>query len=335
MKKHYPSYTWEAHEVTSGDWTQTLFRITKSAINKDFTPTRQPVLLMQPYKSYVTDWFATVEFTNGETKKQFVEAQEADLWNKLTVRSADEDRAKVESDYAHSLLDTYMEKHPKRWETLYAKWKENTDNAAGIAVLDKILEEHNHGHSHGDGSHTHRLRNLSGDHAVTSECAQGTMDYFFERYDAVVKDIDTPAQFDKMEEYNKNTPITLFNYGFDVWVAGHRGTLYNTENSKASKSDAAYWNFSYKDASADVLASIDYISSATDKKVSYVGYEGGNQLMWYLLAMQGNGTEYAALDKVESFHAVSVCPWFGVDPSDVGKGWDDPATVSADVLNNL
>lgn len=95
------------------------------------------------------------------------------------------------------------------------------------------------------------------------------------------KSLEEPEGTTESAEYKSgpNVAITLFSYGFDVFVNGNRGTLYNKRRAdgKPARSTAAYWDFSYKEMGLnDVTASIELITNATGQsKMSYFGFSQG------------------------------------------------------------
>ena len=64
----------------------------------------------------------------------------------------------------------------------------------------------------------------------------------------------------------------------------------------------------------DQVANINYITEQTgSEQVSYLGYSAGTRQMYYLIGMAGEGNEVAqtAIDKVDKFISLAVCPWAG------------------------
>ena len=57
MKRNYPNYNWEVHEVTSSDgYISSLFHITGVKSAPAYTPTRQPVLVVNGSLSNSISW---------------------------------------------------------------------------------------------------------------------------------------------------------------------------------------------------------------------------------------------------------------------------------------
>ena len=129
-----------------------------------------------------------------------------------------------------------------------------------------------------------------------------------------------------MPEASDALQIMLFNYGYDVWWDGNRGTMYQRGSDEDEVDD--YWNFDFMTmATQDQTAQIEYVLSKSDyEKLSYIGYSMGTMQMYSLL---GLGVEDAAiqatLDKVDKFLSMASCPvWSNaIDTTDIMTGVPD------------
>jgi len=67
-----------------------------------------------------------------------------------------------------------------------------------------------------------------------------------------------------MPEPSESLPIFLFNAGFDVWIDGNRGSIYQRGHKDASIIPEKYWNFTMNEMGVeDQKAQIDYILKAS------------------------------------------------------------------------
>ena len=88
-----------------------------------------------------------------------------------------------------------------------------------------------------------------------------------------------------MTQPTKALPINLFDYGFDVWIDGNRGTIYQQQNEVYDREgeDGEYWNWTFREmAMEDQRAQIDHILSTERNlgvwsKLSYIGYSLGTR----------------------------------------------------------
>ena len=104
----------------------------------------------------------------------------------------------------------------------------------------------------------------------------------------------------------------MFDYGFDVWVDGNRGTPGNDENEDLDSTSAEYWAWDMREmALEDQTAQIDAVLAKSDyDKLAYVGYSLGTRQMLYLMGMAGeNDAAASAVTKVEKFLALGPCPY--------------------------
>lgn len=142
----------------------------------------------------------------------------------------------------------------ERWDRLAEYWLENND-----FDLNKALDD------------APEVEEKEGD---AQACLEAQINFMNERYNMAIEVLGTLKEDDPMPEPSEAIPIELFNYGFDVWVDGNRGTLYNDQHESLTRSDAAYWDFSYKQMAVnDTVAAINYITETADQAyLSYVGY---------------------------------------------------------------
>ena len=61
--------------------------------------------------------------------------------------------------------------------------------------------------------------------------------------------------------------------GFDVWIDGNRGTLYQRDHINESIDEKEYWDFSFYEMGLyDIPAEIEYITDFTGQEsLSYIG----------------------------------------------------------------
>ena len=86
-------------------------------------------------------------------------------------------------------------------------------------------------------------------------------------------------------------PFYLFDHGYDVWVNGNRGTVYNRQHINDTDGEkmmetSEYWDFDYTDmGTKDMPALIDFVAAATGSdKISQIGYAQGTAMMYHALA---------------------------------------------------
>lgn len=139
---------------------------------------------------------------------------------------------------------------PKRWNRVAEYWLENDD-----FDLNKALED---------------APAVEGLEADEQACLEANINFMNERYMMAVASLGTVdeetgkvLENEPMPEPSEAIPIELFNFGFDVWIEGNRGSIYNSENETLSRADQAYWNFSYKDMAMDQVEAINFITEKT------------------------------------------------------------------------
>ena len=244
-------------------------------------------------------WFYTASTVYGISKEEYAGQQEVALLAAIQNKDMTEDDKK---DLQYGLA-TIKADLPDRWETLSAYWLEE-----GIVDLETVLKGlPEWGEDEGDACMATAIKN-----GITE-------------YGKAVEDIGTAENFDAMSQPTKALPINLFDYGFDVWIDGNRGSLYQQQNADWTRSDSQYWDFTFREmAMEDQVAQIDYILSTERNagvwdKLSYVGYSLGTRQMFYLMGMAAeNEVARATVNKVDKFLALTVCPWSGnsgFDPS--------------------
>ena len=150
------------------------------------------------------------------------------------------------------------------------------------------------------------------------ECTATMITNSINEYAKAVEALGTAEASDAMTQPTKALPINLFDYGFDVWIDGNRGTIYQQQNEVYTRDDAEYWDWTFREmAMEDQTAQIDYILSTERNlgvwsKLSYIGYSLGTRQMFYLMGMAGeNEDAMDAVNKVDKFLALTVCPWSG------------------------
>lgn len=108
-------------------------------------------------------------------------------------------------------------------------------------------------------------------------------------------------------------PLLLADQGYDVWVGGHRGTLYQRGHSSLDSAvDEDYWGWGNVEmATEDLPAEIEYILSAADKDtLSYIGYSMGTMNMYYALGTaSADDMLNKTLNKVDRFLSMASCQY--------------------------
>jgi len=68
----------------------------------------------------------------------------------------------------------------------------------------------------------------------------------------------------KMPPINDALPIHLFNHGFDVWIVGNRGTLYQRGHYNDKITEDKYWDFSpIEMATEDLTTELEYAANTS------------------------------------------------------------------------
>lgn len=83
-----------------------------------------------------------------------------------------------------------------------------------------------------------------------------------------------------INDEDKSPGFFLANQGYDVWMTNNRGNKYCMTNTKLSRYEKSFWNFSFQEmGNSDQLAFITYIINYTGRqKVAVVGHsQGGSQ----------------------------------------------------------
>ena len=79
-------------------------------------------------------------------------------------------------------------------------------------------------------------------------------------------------------------PVALCRKGFVVYLVNGRGTPVSLHHEWLDFRDERYWDFSFEDLGADVLAAADHVFRAHGQKLLYVGHSQGANLMLTALA---------------------------------------------------
>jgi|LakMenE01Jun11ns_1017448.scaffolds.fasta_scaffold9581054_1 pimeloyl-ACP methyl ester carboxylesterase len=81
-------------------------------------------------------------------------------------------------------------------------------------------------------------------------------------------------------------PFLIADLGYDVWLGNNRGVNDYSKHETLTEDDAQYWDYTFADMGKfDVSAMINFITLKTGlSKISYMGFERGNQQMFYALA---------------------------------------------------
>ena len=107
-------------------------------------------------------------------------------------------------------------------------------------------------------------------------------------------------------------PLMMYNYGFDIWWDGNRGTTYQRDFDPDMVTDETYWDFNVNDmGTKDQPAQIEYILQKTGAPtLSYIGYSMGTMQMYSLLGHAAEDAELQkTVDKVDKFLSMTPCAW--------------------------
>jgi lysosomal acid lipase/cholesteryl ester hydrolase len=113
-----------------------------------------------------------------------------------------------------------------------------------------------------------------------------------------------------MPDYHDSIPISLINAGFDVWLDGNRGTLYQRETTPEQLEEAEFWDFTAMDMGMyDQPAQIEYILEQTGKEsLSFWGYSMGTmQIMYAIGVAQEDDALWATLQKIDKALLLTPC----------------------------
>ena len=188
-------------------------------------------------------------------------------------------------------ISRLKERMPQKWAALNEQFKKSEEDGGLGIDLDVVLKESP------DST-------LEGDELA---CALTIIDEQINTYEASLveglEDTPIPAPSEAI-------PLMMYNYGFDIWWDGNRGTKYQRDVDPDVVTD--YWDFDMTTMGInDQPAQIEYILQKTGaEKLSYIGYSMGTMQMYALL---GHAAEYAALqktvDKVDKFLSITPCAW--------------------------
>jgi hypothetical protein len=312
-----PEYTWEAVSVDAGpngDWPKTLFHITGNTNYPDFVPRRQPVLIVNGGTTNANTFFNSFKAAElaGQTRMSFAGAWEANLLQMIK----DED-----PNVLTCLTELKAAQEKKRWAELSKYWKEEnivdleqlltylTDEAA------KAAEEEADAAS---GTEATEQTQAEKDEAT---CASQQLSDSLAEYIMAVENEGWRSS-EPMPLPTKPLPVSLFDYGYDVWVDGNRGTTYQDGGKDRTLADT--WTWDFRDmALEDQVAQIDFITSVSKDYdfLSYIGYSLGTRQMYWLMdeANREDGSQAAkdALAKVDKFLSMTVCPYGTKDAADI------------------
>lgn len=115
-----------------------------------------------------------------------------------------------------------------------------------------------------------------------------------------------------MPEPHVSLPIRLFDEGYDVWIDGNRGGLYQRGHSDEDITQEKYWDWGMNQQGIeDQGAQIEYIIGATGQEsLNYVGYSMGTMQLYYALGMAAEDEELAkTFNNIEKFISTTPCSW--------------------------
>ena len=211
-------------------------RLTGSTKNPEFKPKRQPVLFVNGGTTNILTTLYGDGSVFGKTKEDFAGYWEQDLLAMIES----EDTKKDELLY---MLYTLKEENPSRWERLSTYWKADEEVTVDLeATLKTLIGEGEPKEEDGDSK--------EGDVAPKKEdlpdaCTQQKLSNSIAAYNKSVAMLGTDEDSKPMEEPSVSLVVQLFNYGFDVWVDGNRGSLYQRGKSE-DQSEEDYWNFTFR-----------------------------------------------------------------------------------------
>ena len=89
-------------------------------------------------------------------------------------------------------------------------------------------------------------------------------------------------------ELSDSIPVAFWNEGYDIWIQGNKGTVYQDGHTDPDISPADYWDFSYYDmGTEDIVAEIEYILAITGQEsLSFIGYSMSTAAMLYAAGIQ-------------------------------------------------
>ena len=187
----------------------------------------------------------------------------------------------------------------ERWNELNERWEsdfgENLDEA--IAKL----------RAETDKSEETQAR-VDGDFCTSQRIEDSLTEYFM-----ALDNLEWRSE-EQMPSPTKPLPLGLFDEGYDVWIDGNRGTVYQYGDKDRSSSDTWQWDFREM-ALEDQVAQIEFITSVSEDYdyLSYIGYSLGTRQMYWLMneANTESGSQAAknAIAKVDRFLSMTVCPY--------------------------
>lgn len=104
--------------------------------------------------------------------------------------------------------------------------------------------------------------------------------------------------------------IALFKAGFDIWLSGNRGTIYQRKHENADITEEEFWDYSTNNMAAeDIPAELEYILETTGKEsMSYIGSSMGTQQFIHTFGMsQYDDDLLETVNKVSSTHLITPC----------------------------
>ena len=112
-------------------------------------------------------------------------------------------------------------------------------------------------------------------------------------------------------EMSLSVPQRFFDEGYDIWIEGNRGTIWQRDHTDADITAEEYWDFSFYDmATQDIMAEVEYILGATgEESLSFVGYSMSTAQMIYAVGMQEEMDDVKnTLAKVDNALLITPCP---------------------------
>ena len=98
----------------------------------------------------------------------------------------------------------------------------------------------------------------------------------------------------------------LASRGHDVYIVNSRGTVYSLDHSDLSTNSEEFWQYSFQDMKYDILANIEHVHEATNKKkIHYIGHSQGAVSMLAALADPDREVANQISPKLHTFYCLA------------------------------
>ena len=126
-------------------------------------------------------------------------------------------------------------------------------------------------------------------------------------------------------DLSDSIPQRFFDEGYDIWIEGNRGTVYQDGHANPDISAKDYWDFSFYNMGAeDLMAEVEYILGATkNESLSLIAYSMSTAQLLYSVGTQDDDINVKrALSKIDNALLLTPCP-FTVNYSTLGMSFND------------